>query len=231
MKKYIILCFLIISIKAVSQQKKIYVEYGVTIHNDQDLRKGDAYRVSLYENAMNNAKFLSFGLIITAEGSKFYSQHQLLTETLGNSNSITQVYAGYTGIVYNIKDSLICHSPLMGENIYHSEPIKTNWTLLNESKLIDGNLCYKATNIDRVVNSVGVFEHPVTAWYCPKLPYPYGPNGYGNLPGLILEIQIRHVLYGVKKIDLNTTNTFDTKFLKKATVLNEAAFLKALEKF
>lgn len=231
MKKIIILCFLIISIKALSQQKKIYVEYGVIIHDIKELRTSSSLMASVFEKAMFNAKFLSFGLIITTEGSKFYSQHQLSTDISAWSAKSAEPFAGYTGIIYNLKDSLVCHSALMDENIYHSKPIKTNWTLHNESKLIDGNLCYKATNIDRVVNSVGVFEHPVTAWYCPKLPYPYGPNGYGNLPGLILEIQIRHVLYGVKKIDLNTTNTFDTKFLKKATVLNEAAFLKALEKF
>ena len=66
-----------------------------------------------------------------------------------------------------------------------------------------------------------VFNHPVIAWYCPKLPYAFGPNTYGNLPGLILELQVRNVVYGVKKIDLNSDLTFDTAFLAKKTIITE----------
>jgi GLPGLI family protein len=77
-------------------------------------------------------------------------------------------------------------------------------------KEIEGFLCYKATSTNIVINQKGTFRFPIIAWYCPKIPLSFGPNGYGNLPGLILELQVRNVMYGVKKIDLN---------LKKPSVL------------
>jgi GLPGLI family protein len=87
--------------------------------------------------------------------------------------------------------------------------------------LIDNYLCYKATNIFTVNNGEKIFNHPVIAWYCPKLPYPYGPIGYGNLPGLILELQVRNVVYGAKSIQINSNLRFDSKSLDKIKVLNE----------
>jgi len=38
------------------------------------------------------------------------------------------------------------------------------------------------------------------------LPYQYGPNGYGGLPGLIFQLQERNVIFGLTKIDLENTN-------------------------
>jgi GLPGLI family protein len=46
-----------------------------------------------------------------------------------------------------------------------------------------------------------VFKYDFTAWYSPQLPYKFGPAGYGNLPGLIIELQGASFTYGVKKID------------------------------
>ena len=48
----------------------------------------------------------------------------------------------------------------------------------------------------------------MTAWYCPKIPYGFGPKGYGLLPGLILELQERNILFGAYQV------TFDIPELK-----------------
>uniref|UniRef100_UPI00404ACD98 GLPGLI family protein n=1 Tax=Flavobacterium sp. TaxID=239 RepID=UPI00404ACD98 len=45
----------------------------------------------------------------------------------------------------------------------------------------------------------------ITAWFCPKIPVPYGPNGYGELPGLILELKTYVSTIIVKTINLNVT--------------------------
>jgi GLPGLI family protein len=72
-----------------------------------------------------------------------------------------------------------------------------------------------------VVNGSSVFEHPIIAWYCPKLPFSYGPIGYGNLPGLILQLQVRNVVYGVSKIDFDADNLPDYSILKKGEIISE----------
>jgi GLPGLI family protein len=96
------------------------------------------------------------------------------------------------------------------------ESRNTKWELLNESKTIDGYVCYKATaTLIRNNGNKGVFKFPIIAWYAPAIPIPFGPLGYGNLPGLILELQERNILYGVSKIVLNyKTEDIKTKLLK-----------------
>lgn len=83
------------------------------------------------------------------------------------------------------------------------EDKNTKWELINETKIIDGYLCYKATSQLIRKNGENTFKFPIIAWYCPKIPIPFGPLGYGNLPGLILELQERNVLYGAKEIKFN----------------------------
>ena len=78
---------------------------------------------------------------------------------------------------------------------------KYEWTLVNESKIIDGYKCYKATTplyLDGVRKESYVF----TAWYTPEIPVSFGPIGYGGLPGLILELQNDRATFFAKKINL-----------------------------
>ena len=77
------------------------------------------------------------------------------------------------------------------------------WTLTQDSKTIGGYLCYKATSTLVIKNSVGTFYKPVIAWYAPKLPVPYGPKGYGGLPGLILQLTEGDFTFYVSKLTLN----------------------------
>ncbi len=58
--------------------------------------------------------------------------------------------------------------------------LKIAWKLFpNQKKKIAGFTCYKAEGDFRGRHYV--------AWYCPDLPYPYGPWKLHGLPGLILE--------------------------------------------
>jgi GLPGLI family protein len=125
-------------------------------------------------------------------------------------------------IYFREKDSLYSLRP---ENdvdfgdIIIVEDRNTKWDLLNESKLIDGYLCFKATStLVRNNGEAGIFKFPIIAWYAPSIPAPYGPLGYGNLPGLILELQERNILYGVTNIKLNNKIDMKNSKLIKPTV-------------
>lgn len=80
--------------------------------------------------------------------------------------------------------------------------IDKDWVFTDEEKIIQGFTCYKATlvkeNVGEDTNSY------VIAWFCPELPFNFGPNGFGGLPGLILELQVADkYIFGAKKIKLN----------------------------
>lgn len=60
------------------------------------------------------------------------------------------------------------------------------WKINNEMKEIAGYICMNASFQDTIKNN------NITAWFALNFPYPYGPERYGGLPGIILEVNINN---------------------------------------
>lgn len=82
--------------------------------------------------------------------------------------------------------------------------IKSNhtkiWKLINETKQIGGFTCYKAVLL---TDKKETTKLNTVAWYSPENPMRFGPKGYGDLPGLILELKIGAIIYSAVKIQIN----------------------------
>ena len=89
--------------------------------------------------------------------------------------------------IYLIKDCESVDECFIYENTF------LKWNLTQESKEINGFLCYKATRS----------EGKVIAWYSPKIPIGFGPKGEYGLPGLILELEIGNIIFKASKIIIN----------------------------
>lgn len=61
---------------------------------------------------------------------------------------------------------------------------KTKWKILNEIKEIEGYLCMKAETKDTIKGQT------IHAWFTDGIPFMGGPEGFGGLPGMILELDI-----------------------------------------
>jgi GLPGLI family protein len=77
-----------------------------------------------------------------------------------------------------------------GEEDYKKEKLsEINWTITNETKIIEGFLCKKAvTELTKYGYTISY-----TAWYSEKIPVNDGPFEYGGLPGFILEISAENL--------------------------------------
>ncbi|WP_396179184.1 GLPGLI family protein [Flavobacterium sp.] len=216
-----ILALLFLTSFCIAQNKNLTVTYGLVFQNDELINKdGGMFKVH-YDYAVANPNRFMFDLKIDSFGSSFEIKNKLSTDEKTLSDKLAFVFAKYPGLILSFRDSILKQSTLLGNKVFIKSEVIKGWTLTNESKEIDGYLCYKAVNIDRVVNGSSVFEHPIIAWYCPKLPFSYGPIGYGNLPGLILQLQVRNVVYGVSKIDFDADNLPDYSILKKGEIISE----------
>jgi GLPGLI family protein len=96
------------------------------------------------------------------------------------------------------------------------------WTLHNETKEIDGYTCYKASK--QYIQYYTEKEYTIEAWYTPEIPVPYGPIGFGGLPGLILQLQYSHVIYIAKGLTLNPKNG-----IKKYSLLKQGRYIGETE--
>lgn len=197
MTKYLSL-FLLLS-NVIYSQHSGRAEYSVLIGKDSLYQSQDVLK-NLYNDAMINSQKLSFLLDFKGNESLFRLKEKSIAENI----EFTLATVNYATPIYTNNKT--------GEKLYTSDDneflitdfMVTDWTLTSETKMIDKYLCYKATSIHQIVNPVGTFEYPVIAWFCPQIPVPFGPIGYGKLPGLILELQRRNFVYGIKSISLDS---------------------------
>jgi GLPGLI family protein len=227
MKKYILVGFLILCSTINAQIKSGVVNYGVTISENKE-SKVEKMMLSMNTNYYSIAKEFQFKLKFIKEKAFFAAEEKMYSDE--NAARLCEIKIGFLGNSLVKNDSLYTEGSSRGiGNFLEKKVLSKNWVLLNETKLIDNYLCYKATTENIVANSVKTFRHPITAWYCPQIPFPYGPLGYGGLPGLILELQTKDGVYGAKKIQLNSTD-IPIDELKKYKVIDAAELDKLIEK-
>jgi GLPGLI family protein len=100
-------------------------------------------------------------------------------------------------------------------NVFAFQPVnKINWILSNETKLISGYTCKKASG--RYGNK------NITAWYTTEIPFQEGPYTFKGLPGLIVSLEddkqyfsfLLKELKRVKKPIIPMSNVIETSYEK-----------------
>lgn len=112
---------------------------------------------------------------------------------------------------------------IYGKNYVIKDTIINNndWTVTNETKVIANYTCYKATK-KIFSNKAKTSTKEIVAWFCPEIPYYFGPKSYNGLPGLILElIDIRYTFYAEK---INFYNSVDIKSLNIDKTISKTEF-------
>ncbi len=109
----------------------------------------------------------------------------------------------------------------------------SGWKLSTESKQIGNYTAYKATkNVkeeeqQKTNNSTNLFtmidkkisgDSVYTAWYTPQIPIANGPEKFGGLPGLILELHTPNTVYLCSEIILNPKKPIVIKRFKGKTI-------------
>lgn len=107
------------------------------------------------------------------------------------------------------------------------------WKLGTETKKVMGYECTQATLNDTAR------KQEIVAWFTMDLPLAAGPQNYGSLPGMILELDINkgEMLYFAKKIEFkkvsdtdSTVTTFSNKRLRGVFTEHNDAFIKVPSK-
>nr|WP_294988282.1 GLPGLI family protein [uncultured Sediminibacterium sp.] len=128
----------------------------------------------------------------------------------------------------------ILSSELAGKNYLISDSIKQQpWKLINETKQILGYTCLKATrkvtmppqqtrmmviggpggNTSRDTTTPVGREIEVVAWYAQDIISPVGPESYGQLPGVILQLDIDNAATVYNALEIK--KEVDQKMLKE----------------
>ena len=225
-KLFLLLAFT--SIFTYGQIKTGRIEYGLVISDDKELEKG--LMSEYFSDAKKNAIYVSYSLDFNSTAMIFYKNKKMNGDN--NNTAFSEAFSGVNGKLYKEKSSDVILNELDDKMLGHlilKKELNPKWTLLKNTKKIQNYVCYEATAVIEIKNSVGVFKRNVVAWYCPKIPVSYGPKGYSGLPGLILELQEKNIIFGAKKITLNPANVIIVKPTKYKTV-TEIEYQKMADK-
>lgn len=221
----IVSAFLLFINFASSQDLNGYVEYSLIFGEDEKLSTGEFG--NYFKQAKENASYLSFFLEFNKSEMCFYAKAQ---DVDGVDTSFSYAFSGINGKYYkkaNETSVLNAIDDYVLGKIILSKDMKLDWNLQNETKKIQDFICYKATSTIHYNNGVGDFKKEIVVWYCPKIPYSYGPKGYGNLPGIILEYQENNIVIGAKKIVFNKETKIETP---KGKLITEKEYNELLQK-
>ena len=110
-------------------------------------------------------------------------------------------------------------------------PKEVNWELLDETKIILGYECKKAIyKVTKKINGENK-EFVTEAWYCPKLKYKIGPQDFGGLDGLILELtDKRRRFYCTEILEGLKTSLFIIEKPNKGKPIKEEEYMEEMRK-
>jgi GLPGLI family protein len=170
----------------------------------------------------------SFILKFNEKESLFNSTNSI--KNGGNKSiNISRILTGANKIIYqNIqtKEKLLLRDAYGEKFIVKSNIDSINWILKNEEKIINGYKCSKAETFKITKNNRGIFKKPVIAWYCPSIPYNFGPKGYAGLPGMIIELTEGKFEYFATNIVLNKKEKIRIVKPSKGKLVTEEEFFQ-----
>ncbi|WP_143106346.1 GLPGLI family protein [Pustulibacterium marinum] len=227
MKRFLILVFVFLFQIVSAQNNAATVRYKITVNKDSLKNASDVYVKSMVEHSSPVYALLDFNKTASLyflEGtlSELYNAPINLAKSFGGST--TTYYYNQESKEY-LRESHLQPDPL----IIKGEPI--HWTILeNETKMIQGYLCVKAIRESEPKDARLKTKSRLEAWFCPDIPFSFGPERFHGLPGLVVQCSGSVVSFQMEKI------TWHTKPLKidKPTgseVLSEEEFRDRVGRF
>jgi GLPGLI family protein len=217
MKNIIFLFVTLIGLITNSQNTYGLATYGITRIDKEIPKEVSSVKkmIQLMDEGLKNVEYeLKFNSIVSTYS--YIEKLNLESDVIGTKLALT--VAGGEGVKYvNLKSKEVLKQMLIGADyfIVKSSLNDLKWILLNQTKIIEGYLCYGAeTEVDVELKMGVISKQKITAWYTPKIPASFGPNGFGGLGGLILELNTPKMKTFLKTLKLKTKSLLIQKPIK-----------------
>jgi len=218
-KKYYVFCVLILSIQYVFSQQNAVCTYKVEpTEENLQLKKSDKDAETGAKKLLLNALSLAkeFDVILKYNGVESISKIEIgMANESVKSNylyAIAEALVG-KGVYYQNNKTKIKLRQVesMGTLFVIRDSLNFKWNITNISKKIGRFNCYKAIlECDNCNGNGGIEE----VWFTPEIPASFGPLGYGNLPGLIIELKKKTLVIRLKTIEFKKEKIQISEFKK-----------------
>jgi GLPGLI family protein len=214
-------------------QNKVRITYSViptggSLEKNQEVVKSKV--ASSFVGVDDALSRLTFILIVKDLKSYFYLESML--DFNEKPARIARAFAGNTEFFKDEQQKTIIKKVDFSNEIFYVKLDSVpQWELRNEQKIINGYTCFKATREKLLRLKQRNQVHIVQAWYCPAIPVRNGPKEFGDLPGLILELQDDKITYLATKIELDGNLKLMIKEVNQKLILEDDFYKIMKEKF
>jgi len=231
--------YLSITVAQITEGKVIY---KVSLNNESYLEKvkkesklNEKSKKMVIEN-MSNTTPVNFFLFFKGNESIYRSEYDLDEQRdMEMEWNETSVLAGEADITYfNLKTKQLFRQNFFINKILTSvDPIV--WNLSQKTKQIGEYTCYLATGILKEYKETGGRQSsPITAWYTPQIPLPFGIQNFTGLPGLTLELTHQTeegtLYYKAVEIELKPKNKIIIK-KPKGKIITQKEYIELIKNY
>lgn len=225
MRKLFTIAFFAIALITNAQTNSGSIKYLETIYTKPDLKQAEeqgwAEWASMVPDSVNFYKTLKF----SANKSSF---HTLPMEEDGEQNMVKMMmrrYANPNNMTYRnfAENKFVEQKDFMGKTfLIKGEPKEMKWKMTGEMREIAGYPCLKATYED----TTGTID----AWFTMQIPVSIGPETYGQLPGIILELYIKKEKRKLTAMQVSLAEVADEEFIEpeKGKVVTREEFYEIM---
>jgi GLPGLI family protein len=214
MKTIFLIYFILFSYNSISQG--LVVKYKLKQTNSKNefskLKSDKNYSkmAELSYKALKETEKNTYSLKIDKGKSFFSLEKSLINDSKQETlNKLVKIYSS-KGVFYQDSNKNTIIEKVSNEKEYLIEYNYSfyDWSLDKEYTTILGYKCYKATFIYYEPHPLEnrKLKREITVWYAPELPFSFGPQGYGGLPGLILKKCQSNNCFEAIKIEARKTN-------------------------
>lgn len=205
---FISIFYLQISTAQGTQGSAVYKLDVLPQNHFEDLKETnpDQYRrfVATAKRFESEIEQLNFSLLFKGVESS-YQTEDFLNTAPGSANSFGRA----KGIFYNNQQTRERLQQVeRNGKVFTIKKGELSWKITSEEKPIGEFTARKAiTYVDNFNNQQNSdHKEEVVAWFTSAVPVQFGPEGFGGLPGLILELQMAGGRYYLDKLYLNLEN-------------------------
>ena len=174
---------------------------SISIKQKQQARTLQSMRIKHYRESIAILEDVSFKFITNNQEAIFKAQNSgLLEDDAGYQLALGRGGLNTNGAYYcnAFINKCVHQKSLLGEVFLVEQPFhKYQWKLENNTQIIGGFTCLKATATYTRVDYRGrTYTDNIVVWYTPQIPVNLGPLGYNGLPGLIVRLEITNKFGG-----------------------------------
>jgi GLPGLI family protein len=222
-KLYIILFFFYSNVNSqVSRFGRVIYQYDIQEENFGENEKNQNLVNKFKRNLKENKDKIKYELLFSNGEANYKLIKNLNTEKNNTLNFVILLTGGTEEVYTNLKEEVSFKKvDFLGDFFIVKSNLKKEWIFTQETKIIGGYNCFKAI-LKKKKNKIK--KPDIVAWYSPEIPIGFGPKGYCNLPGLIIELKVGPIIYFATKIELNPKEEIEVKKVTNGKLVTEEEF-------